>query len=48
MSEHNGKNSKPDPAAPPPVRWGPASWWRAGIAAFALLIALLLIARLFG
>lgn len=27
-------------------RWGPASWWRAGIAVLAVLIAVVLIGRL--
>ena len=26
-------------------RWGPASWWRAGIAVLAFLIAVLLVSR---
>ena len=35
----------------PPLRvnrWGPASWWRAGIAVFAVLIALFILSRWVG
>ena len=32
-----------DPVAPPPTRWGPASWWRIGLVAMALMILALAI-----
>ena len=31
--------SNEDPIAPPPTRWGPASWWRIGLVVMALMIA---------
>lgn len=35
-----------DPVVPPPTRWGPASWWRVGLVAMAVMIAVLLFWRL--
>lgn len=35
-----------EPIGPP--RWGPASWWRLGIAVMGVLVAALLIYRLLG
>lgn len=34
-----------DPIVPPPARWGPASWWRVGLVAMAVMIFVLLVWR---
>ena len=37
-----------DPVVVPPTRWGPASWWRMGLVALAVLIAVLAVMRFWG